>query len=73
MTPTVGRIVHYIPEGETDCVAAIITKVNEEETGNINLMTFPSGSDIPIVAVDVMPSQSPLLAYNTWHWPEFVL
>lgn len=73
MTPTVGRIVHYILLGNADCIAAIITQVNNEETGNINLMTFPPNGDPPVAHLNVPQSQGPSLAVNTWHWPEFVL
>lgn len=69
MEPTIGRIVHYVPEynhtgePEQSCFAAIITHV---DTRDIWLTIFrPIGLEFQIeVTHDESKSK------GTWHWPE---
>src|SRR4029434_2511926 len=74
MSPTVGRIVHYValgsrrgvePEGE--CLAAIVTKV-AEGGAYVSLTVFdPMGMTM---REGVVEDGSPTPATGTWHWPE---
>jgi hypothetical protein len=75
MEPSIGRIVHYIPQGSTDCVAALITMVNNAEEGNVNLITFPPHAPPTLFwnVPEADPVESPNIVQNSWHWPEFVL
>lgn len=76
MTPTIGRIVYYVPmnldEGEKGPYkqprrgvrAAIVTNV--EEGSRVSLTVFtPDGQ--PYARTGVEYSQEPLT--GTWHWP----
>jgi hypothetical protein len=74
MSPTVGRIVHYVslgsrrgeePEGQ--CLAAIVTEVSEGGA-HVSLTVFkPSGIKL---LEGVVEDPSPTPATGTWHWPE---
>jgi hypothetical protein len=75
----VGRIVHFsswLTDG--DCLAAIVTKVFNRETGCVNLGLFHEGGGIQNMT-SIMP-QTPdgklpedgVRASGTWHWPERV-
>jgi hypothetical protein len=58
--PAVARMMHYQEGGE--CVAAIITRVNEN---SVDVTLFPSGHE-PIARTDVRIGQ----ASGSVHWPE---
>lgn len=77
MTPSVGRIVHYVSRGSADlifpavCRAAVITEVpadqNTGHEGNVMLCVLnPQG--IFFDSVDYASDNYP----GTWHWPERV-
>lgn len=71
MSVSVGRIVHYIgEEDDADCVAAIVTKVDEQTGEIVDLVTFPPGKE-PLVVEVVQEDKD--RGPNTWHWPELVL
>jgi hypothetical protein len=72
MEPSVGRIVHYVPNGSVDCIAALVTAVNNAEEGNVNLITFPPHAP-PTLFWNVPNLEGASIAQNSWHWPEFVL
>ena len=72
MEPSVGRIVHYVPQGSEDCIAALVTAVNNAEEGNVNLITFPPHAP-PTLFWNVPNKEGSDIAQNSWHWPEFVL
>jgi hypothetical protein len=69
--PTVGRAVHYVAHGTTDCVAAIITKVFPEPTdgqpvGRCELVVFSSDRPSPLYRnADLVATGS----VDSWHWP----
>jgi hypothetical protein len=66
-TPSVGRIVHYVPSGpEPVCWPAIITSVGEL----CNLTLFPPGQG-PVPIDGAVPYDS-ASSFRTWHWPERV-
>lgn len=73
MTPTVGRIVHYMPQGPSGPWAAIVTAVNPNDT--VDLTVFPS-ADVMVAfrRVDEVPESDeaddgPLQPPKTWRWP----
>jgi hypothetical protein len=74
MSPTVGRIVHYVSRGtrrgeepEGQCLAAIVTAV-AEGGAHVSLTVFkPSGLTM---REGVVEDPSPTPATGTWHWPE---
>lgn len=72
MTPSVGRMVHYVSRGSADgafpavCRAAIVTEAHSDELVSLAVMN-PTGlffdGTIPY-------SEAPI--GGTWHWPERV-
>lgn len=75
MTPSVGRVVHYVSAGSADgrypsvCRAAIITEVHNPEY--VNLCVFnPEGLHFP-KSVPYVEVNATLKPYS-WHWPERV-
>lgn len=66
MKPTIGRIVHYIPQHEwPEHIAGIVTRIDGE--GLLALTIFPKGQ--PTMNVQSVPfSEDPKI--GTWHWPE---
>ncbi|MGC4886719.1 hypothetical protein [Micromonospora sp. DT227] len=86
MTPTVGRIVHYVsygtPGGEykSECRAAVVTEVNGDTVGlavlNPGGLFFHPLASGGCERHDGDPSATPgapkTPSYNggTWHWPE---
>ena len=71
-TPSVGRIVHYVsygtPGGEytKECVAAIVTKV--EDSSTVDLCAFyPTGLNFRAA---VMLDEGDEPAGGSWHWLE---
>jgi hypothetical protein len=74
MQASVGRIVHYVPLGWTECLAAIVTRVNPE--GSLMLKVFwPVGvmhvPDSWLISVPQDEEHAVNVA-GTWHWPERV-
>ena len=75
ITPTVGRIVHYVaygtPGGEykSEHRAAIITAVDSQNNGIVSLCVLnPTGM---FFNISVLQDQSGIHG-GTWHWPEKV-
>ena len=72
MTPSVGRIVHYVsygtPGGEflSECRAAIVTEVGEDETVGLCVLN-PTG-----LFLNRGLRHDESKAGGTWHWPERV-
>lgn len=69
MTPSIGRIVHYTNLGDKDgryppeTQAAIITKVNEDDTVALKIF-YPTGIfDMPRVPFSEEPAR------GHWNWP----
>lgn len=64
--PTVGRVVHYFPNQEAGCVAAIVVRgvmkgpVLEEDRFWVRAL-FPDGSDRSLTL---------FVDSDFWHWPE---
>lgn len=68
MKVTVGRIVHYYQSGSDEPVAAIIAKVNKDDT--VNLTAFdpcPHPGALVHSKWGVFYSQTPQPGY--WSWP----
>lgn len=71
MTPSVGRIVHYVSRGSADgvypaaCRAAIVTEVADEN--QVSLVVFNIGL---YVHEDTAHNEDKVP--GTWHWPEQV-
>lgn len=69
--PSVGRIVHYVPDNRPDapapCLAAIMTDVRTDET--VDLVVFDTHSSTHWHNV---PNSEPVHQRGTWHWPERV-
>lgn len=65
--PSVGRIVHYTPDGEPGPWAAIITRVSVDAARfDVNLGVFmPSGCVSPRENVEFSEKPSP----GCWSWP----
>lgn len=73
-TPTVGRIINYVPTKKEkdkwkidDFIPAIIVKVWASDM--VSLRLFPDAPPSPeeyITSVEL----SPLKAERSWHWPE---
>jgi hypothetical protein len=88
MTPTVGRIVHYVARGSADgvfpktCRAAIITEVDLDQNtgheGNVMLCVLnPQGiffdsCDYDEGHIVEKLFRRPEYTPGTWHWPERV-
>jgi len=75
MTPSVGRIVHYVsygtPGGEyaSECRAAVVTAVHPPEppVGAVSLAVLnPTGAFFN----SWIPHDEAGKAGGTWHWPE---
>jgi hypothetical protein len=64
MNPSVGRIVHFVHEGNH--LAAIIVKV--WSVGCVNLHVFPDNLE-PMYRTSVTFDEAGSQNY-TWHWPE---
>lgn len=71
MTPSVGRIVHYVSRGSADgkyqpkCRAAIVTEVCFDGTLDLAVLN-PQG-----LFFDLAVSESDHEHYGgSWHWPE---
>ena len=73
MTPSVGRIVHYVSRGSADgiftpeCRAAIITDISEDN-GRVALMVLNPQGIFWDWDMHYDESNKP----GTWHWPEHV-
>lgn len=73
-TPSIGRVVHYVASGTTECVAAIITKVHPEPTdgqpvGRCEMVVFSSDRPTPMFRnADLVAAPN----VDSWHWPERV-
>ena len=82
MTPTIGRIVHFVqkkpsgyPEGQMVHVPAIITAVWSDTCVNLQVFTDGTNSDEPnmnpvkwVTSATFDESENP--QPRTWHWPE---
>jgi hypothetical protein len=82
MTPSVGRVVHYVSHGTplhedgsqafaSECRAAIVTEVTDPHTVSLFVMN-PAGVFLNPGVVfddDDDPAQR---AAGSWHWPERV-
>ena len=77
MTPTIGRIVHVFPgentqwhfngNGANDPIAAIITRVWNNDS--INVIAFPDASTpLPLTSVNRKKTHPSM----RWDWPEIV-
>ncbi len=71
-----GRIVHFVKSNGEE-LAAIIVKVLDKETGNVNLQVFSSDNEKILCNIyacnvffqmGIIYSEKPTL--QTWHWPE---
>lgn len=63
--PSVGRIVHYLPYGAAAPLAAIITRINEDET--VNLTVFASDQIGAAVMRFTYVSEGEY--FGQWSWP----
>lgn len=79
MTPSVGRIVHYVsygtPGGEYDseCRAAVVTRVDPEVPERFIGVAVVNPAGLFFNAE--VPHQEPVNGQaegGTWHWPEHV-
>jgi len=61
---SVGRIVHYVPNGSTEHLAALVTKV--ESGVVVDLTVFDS--DSMFRAFSILHDAD--CGESTWHWPE---
>ncbi len=61
---SVGRIVHYVPDGSSEHLAALITRV--EPGVGIDLAVFDS--DSMFRAFSILHDAN--FGQGTWHWPE---
>jgi hypothetical protein len=61
---SVGRIVHYVPDGSSEHLAALITRV-EPGIGS-DLTVFDSDSMFRAYTI----THDPYCGPGTWHWPE---
>jgi hypothetical protein len=78
VTPSIGRIVHYVNNNR--CYAAVVTNVWSNESVNLNIMNdasfpiedhlLPTASPYSIVKANVQYSDTQ--ETHTWHWPERV-
>lgn len=71
MKPNVGRIVHYRPDGDGPCLAALVASVHP--SGNLNLVVFDEVGDMLQrfgieEAVDYGSGAEAI--GGQWHWPE---
>lgn len=74
MKPTVGRIVHYVPNYGAAHLAAIITGTYDDNPLLVDLTVFTRGDlggrvSYPIAAVAANRDETGVIG-NTWHWPE---
>ncbi|RUT48568.1 hypothetical protein EJP82_01090 [Paenibacillus anaericanus] len=60
--PTIGRIVHYFMSETGSVRAAIIVKVNDDDTVNLAAWTR-DGVQLPVVGVKQGSE------YGQWNWP----
>lgn len=74
MTPSVGRVVHYVSYGtpgseyQSECRAAIVTGVSKQKENTVSLAVLnPSG-----LFFDIAIPYSEAHRGGTWHWPERV-
>ena len=74
--PTIGRIVHYTNLGDRDgkypptVQAAIITGVNDAETGNVSLHVFYRTGQFDLAACDHTDAEAGSEgARGCWAWP----
>lgn len=72
MTPSVGRIVHYVG-GLNNCLAAIVTHVSGP-AGSVSLHIFPPPGPDVWHGVDkaAVTESGDGHVPDTWHWPEGV-
>lgn len=70
MTPSVGRIVHFIPAPGADCQAAIVTKVWSPTGINVRVFAPGGGTDPAFTSVVESPDRDQ--PGFSWHWPERV-
>ena len=68
--PSVGRIVHFKENREgAECIAAIITKINND--GTVVLTLFEPFKSMNIFATVDYQGKNPLSQLvGEWHWPE---
>ncbi|MGW6391237.1 hypothetical protein ACWFR1_12210 [Streptomyces sp. NPDC055103] len=84
-TAAVGRIVHYVSHGtplRSDgsqqfppaCRAAIVTEVDQEDTGRVGLAVFnPTGQFFhPLAVGGSVHADAAGMLGGSWHWPERV-
>ncbi len=60
---SVGRIVHYVPDGSGEHLAALVTGVYED---GVNLTVFDSDSMFRAHSIPYDDGHD----NGTWHWPE---
>lgn len=68
-TPSIGRIVHYVHSHSSEHIAAMITSVDDDESGVVGLLLF-----LPKMAHQSTCSSSydARMSPGTWHYPEHV-
>lgn len=78
MTPSVGRVVHYVSRGSADgrfpklCRAAIVTEVDADES-TIGLVALnPTGFFFHALSDGGCAHEPDAETGGTWHWPERV-
>lgn len=83
MTPSVGRIVHYVSRGSADyvypatCRAAVVTEVDGNDRPSLIILN-PTGIHFHEKVEHNEPGSygtiddRPTLEPGTWHWPEWV-
>ena len=70
--PSVGRIVHYRLAAGEPCKAAVITRVNDDDSICVTIFV-PNSTVVTIATLEHESSTNPLAqAVGTWHWPERV-
>ena len=73
MTPSIGRIVHYVAGDLPWHRAAIITEVHEQgAAAAINAVSLAVFDPTGLVFAAHVPYEASGLRVGTWHWPERV-
>lgn len=78
MTPSVGRVVHYVSRGSADgrfpplCRAALVTEVAADELTIGLCAVNPTGLFFHMLSDGGCAYEAAAVTGGTWHWPERV-
>lgn len=70
--PTVGRIVHFKDKKDSPCIAGMITEVDDQNPGVIEMTLFKPHAVMGWAKVGHESGNVLETMVGSWHWPERV-